>query len=149
MRQWILAITSGLGAMLAIGTLAYADLFSGQSVMWLMAPFGASAVIVFGLPDSPLARPYNVIAGHLLTATIGLVGLHVLGLTPWSLALACGLSVTAMLLTKSTHPPAGANPLVVMLTGQSWLFLVSPVLLGALVIVLLGWGFRVSRRYYA
>jgi CBS-domain-containing membrane protein len=57
---------------------------------------------------------------------------------PWSLALATGLGVTTMLLTKTTHPPAGANPMLIMLTGQSWSFLFTPVLLGSCVIVVLG-----------
>ncbi|WP_220488105.1 HPP family protein [Shewanella sp. SR44-3] len=54
------------------------------------------------------------------------------------LAAATGLAVSAMLLTNTTHPPAGANPLLIMLSGQSWDFLFTPVLLGAVIIVLLG-----------
>lgn len=103
-----------------------------------MAPFGATTVLVFGVPESPLAQPRNVILGHLLTALIGVCFTEFVGVTPFSLAAATGFAVSAMLLTKTTHPPAGANPLLIMLTGQSWGFLLAPVLLGAVIIVLVG-----------
>ena len=58
--------------------------------------------------------------------------------SPLSLAIATGMGVSTMMLTKTTHPPVGANPLLIMLSGQSWGFLVTPVLIGAITIVLLG-----------
>lgn len=149
-KQIALALFSGLGAMLAIGGLGYAQQlvtegsalafgkFNSSEIMLLMAAFGASAVLVFGVPESPLAQPRNVIFGHLLTASIGLIFVHLELVNTATLALATGFAVSGMLLTKTTHPPAGANPLFIMLTGQSWSFLVTPVLLGALTIVLLG-----------
>lgn len=131
------ALLAGVAATVAIGLLSYADAWSGHG-LWLMAPFGATAVLVFGVPDSPLAQPKNVIVGHVITATIGLVFYHFVPVEPWSLACATGLAISAMLLTKTTHPPAGANPLLIMLTGQSWSFLVTPVLFGAVTIVVCG-----------
>ncbi|EKO3391455.1 HPP family protein [Vibrio fluvialis] len=131
------ALLAGFAATCAIGLLSYADAWSSAG-LWLMAPFGATAVLVFGVPDSPLAQPKNVIFGHLITASVGLVFVHWLPVEPWSLAIATGLAISLMLVTKTTHPPAGANPLLIMLTGQSWSFLVTPVLIGALVIVLCG-----------
>nr|SHO04062.1 HPP family protein [Moritella viscosa] len=95
-------------------------------------------MLVFGVPKSPLAQPKNVIVGHLLTAFIGVLFVEYVGVAPWSLAIATGLAVTIMLLTNTTHPPAGANPMVIMLSGQSWAFLFNPVLIGACVIVGLG-----------
>ncbi|MDO6708577.1 HPP family protein [Photobacterium sp. 1_MG-2023] len=137
MNQYGMALISGIGAALAIGLLSLADSMTTAG-LWLMAPFGATAVLVFGVPDSPLAQPKNVIAGHLLTAFIGVFFVAFIGVTPLTMAIASGLAVSAMLLTKTTHPPAGANPLLIMLTGQSWSFLVTPVLIGALVMVLIG-----------
>lgn len=137
MNKAIFPIVAGLGATLAIGVLSYLDSMT-HAGLWLMAPFGATAVLVFGLPDSPLAKPKNVIVGHFLTALIGVLFVEYVGVYPWSLALATGLAITTMLLTKTTHPPAGANPMLVMLTGQSWSFLVTPVLIGACSIVCLG-----------
>ncbi|WP_061707481.1 HPP family protein [Pseudenterobacter timonensis] len=136
---------AGMGAALAIGMLAYIDTLQSGWIL-LMAPFGATTVLVFGLPESPLARPKNVILGHFLTALIGVGFVQWVGVNPLTLALASGLAVTMMLLTDTTHPPAGANPVLIMLGGQGWAFLVSPVLSGACVIVLLGWLLRYLRQ---
>ncbi|MDW6004264.1 HPP family protein [Vibrio mangrovi] len=137
MNKFYLALLSGTGAAIAIGILAFSETVQTDLVL-LMAPFGASAVLVFGLPESPLAQPKNVILGHLLTAFIGVFFAEFIAVTPFTLAIASGLAVTAMLLTHTTHPPAGANPLLIMLTGQSWGFLFTPVLLGAIILVVIG-----------
>ncbi|WP_232848385.1 HPP family protein [Bowmanella yangjiangensis] len=131
------ALIAGIGATLC--TLVLTHLDEWQHELWLMAPFGATMVILFGLPASPLAQPKNIILGHLLTTLVGLVVLHTWGMTPLSLSVAVGMAISLMLLTKTTHPPAGANPLVVMLTAQDWPFLIAPVLTGALLITLSGW----------
>ncbi|QUM76248.1 HPP family protein [Moritella sp. 24] len=137
MKKSIFPIVAGMFAMLTIGILAYLGSIT-NSMQWLMAPFGATVVLVFGVPESPLAQPKNVIAGHLLTACIGVLFVEYIGVEAWSLAVATGLAVTIMLLTKTTHPPAGANPIVIMLSGQSWGFLFTPVLIGSCVIVFFG-----------
>lgn len=130
-------LLAGLGAMLCITILSSLGGVTSSSV-WLMAPFGATMVILFGLPDSPLAQPRNIIVGHLLTTAIGLSVATLAGVSPWSMGLAVGLAVSLMLITKTTHPPAGANPLVVMLAGEHWDFLITPVAAGALLIVAFG-----------
>jgi CBS-domain-containing membrane protein len=125
---------AGFGATCIITCLAYLQAFTSEN-LWLMAPFGATAVLVFGLPDSPLARAKNVIFGHLITTAIGLVFLYFFGVTPITLGVATGLGIFSMLMTKTTHPPAGANPILVMMTHQTWFFLINPVLIGAVSIV--------------
>lgn len=135
-KSVLLAAVSGIGATIGIGVLAWAELLTSEFAM-LMAPFGATAVIIFGLPTSPLAQPRNVVFGHLITAFIGIFFTQFIGVTAFTLALATGLAVSAMLLTKMTHPPAGANPMLIMMSGQSWSFLVTPVLLGAITLVLI------------
>ncbi|GAA5213448.1 HPP family protein [Corallincola platygyrae] len=137
MNKLVVAIFSGFSAALAIGLLAYADSLQPQH-LFLMAPFGASAVLVFGLPDSPLAQPKNVVLGHLLAAFVGLALAQLLGVHPLSIAIATGVAITGMLLTGTTHPPAGANPILIMLAGVDWDFLVFPVLLGTVTIVIFG-----------
>ncbi len=148
MKNIILALLAGFGAFLAIGLLALLDATLTE-VALLMAPFGATAVLVFGVPESPLAQPKNVIFGHLITAFIGVFFTQIIGVSPLSLAMATGLAVSVMLLTKTTHPPAGANPLLIMLTGQSWGFLFTPVLVGAVVLVLVGKALLILRRKLA
>lgn len=125
-----------LGAALAIGVLGWLTRVS--SVPWLMAPFGASCVLVFGVPESPLAQPRNVVAGHFVTSLVGLLVLEFLGAGWATAALAVALGIGAMQFTSTTHPPAGANPLVVMAAQPAWGFLLTPVLVGAVAIVLVG-----------
>jgi len=147
MNKFIQPVIAGLGAAIAIALLAYLDTVLPHIAL-IMAPFGATAVLVFGLPNSPLAQPKNVIFGHLITAFIGLFFVHFIGVTPLTLGLATGLGVTAMLVSKTTHPPAGANPLLIMLAGHSlsWFFLVTPVLIGAVVIALAGKGLQILQK---
>ncbi|CAB1261780.1 HPP family protein [Vibrio cholerae] len=118
------------------------------NIVLLMAPFGATAVLVFGVPNSPLAQPKNVIFGHLITSFIGVIFTQYIGVSAISLAVATGLAVSAMLITKTTHPPAGANPLLIMLSGQGWSFLFTPVLLGAVAIVLVGKSMQMLTRQW-
>jgi len=123
-----------LGGFIAIGILAY--LTEKTSSVWLMAPFGASCVLAFGLWDAPLSQPRNIIGGHLVSTAVGLVLFHIWGNAGWVIALGVGLAIGLMHLTRTTHPPAGADPIVVILAGSSWSFLLTPVLIGSAVIVL-------------
>jgi CBS-domain-containing membrane protein len=137
MNRLTTALIAGFGAAIAILILSLLN-NSQHAIVLIMAPFGATAVLVFGLPNSPLAQPKNVIFGHLITAFIGLIVMYTLGVSPYTLALATGLAVACMMISDTTHPPAGANPLLIMLTHQDWTFLVTPVLLGAVIIVITG-----------
>jgi len=129
------ALIGFLGGFVAIGALAY--LTSLTSAEWLMAPFGASCVLAFGVWDAPLSQPRNIIGGHLVSTAIGLLLFHLFGNSFWVIALGVGLAIALMHLTRTTHPPAGANPIVVIMAGSSWTFLINPVLIGSLVIVLI------------
>ncbi|WP_138752428.1 HPP family protein [Paenibacillus sinopodophylli] len=127
------------------GTAAIALLLLMGNVMslaLLMAPFGASCVIAFVLPESPLARARSIIGGHLVSTAIGLTMFHLFGTNTWTLALSVGLSILLMQYTRTVHPPAGADPLVVMLSGAGWSFLLTPVLFGAVVIALAAYAYR-------
>lgn len=127
-------LASMAGALLAIGAAGALSQWSGAP--WLMAPLGASCVLAFGLPDSPLAQPRSIVGGHLIAALVGLLVLWGLGDAWWSAALAVALALGAMQLTRTVHAPAGANPLVVMAAHPPAHFLITPVLLGALVVVI-------------
>lgn len=125
------AITGLIGGFLTIFSLIL--LTKITSAVWLMAPFGASCVLAFGLWNAPLSQPRNIIGGHF----VGLASYHFFGDEPWAIGLAVGLAIAVMMLTKTTHPPAGADPLVVMLGQYSWSYLFTPVLTGAVIIVFL------------
>ncbi|RJE70812.1 HPP family protein [Pseudoalteromonas sp. MSK9-3] len=128
-------ITAGIGAGTAIALLGLLEKIEMQ-LMLLIAPFGASVVLIFGVPSSPLANPKNVILGHLLTASIGLLFVNYVEVNTLTIALATGLAVSLMLLTNTTHPPAGANPILIMITAPSWQFLIFPIFTGTVIMVL-------------
>jgi CBS-domain-containing membrane protein len=128
-------LLGGLGGFLAIGALAV--LGPDLGVLLLLGSFGASCVLLFGYPDAPFAQPMNVLGGHVLCTLIGLAALHWLGPGPWSLALAVGVSIAAMMATRTVHPPAGSNPVIVFLGHAGWGFLLFPVLVGAVLLVLI------------
>ena len=110
----------------------------GQSLglMLILGSFGASCMLLFGFPDVPFSQPRNVIGGHFLSTLTGLSALTLFGQTWWGLGLAVGLAIALMMLTKTVHPPAGSNPVIVFTTAPSWSFLWFPTLAGALLLVL-------------
>jgi CBS-domain-containing membrane protein len=135
-RPWRAAALAGLGGFLAIAVLATVD--ASGNLPLLIAPFGASCVLVFGVPSSAFARPRNVVGGHFVTALMGLLSVSAFGYSVIGTAAGVGLAIAAMMITDTVHPPAGANPIVVALMHAGWDFLAAPVLVGALGIVAMG-----------
>lgn len=128
-------VLAGLGGTMAIGIVAL--LAQSLETMLILGSFGATCVLVFGYPDVPFSQPRNVIAGHFLSSLIGLTCLTVLGPHWWSLALAVGLAISTMMWTRTVHPPAGSNPVIIFLIQPSWSFLLFPTLTGCLLLVLI------------
>lgn len=124
---------SWMGAFLGITATSYPAILTHSSL--LIAPFGATCVLIFGAPDSPLAQPRHVIGGHCIATLISLTLLHLFGDAWWVMAAAVATSIGVMQLTGTLHPPAGATPLVVIMTKASWSFFFIPVLSGALILV--------------
>jgi len=122
-----------LGGFLAIASVAALTDF--LSVALMLGSFGASCVLVFGFPDVPFSQPRNVIAGHFLSSLVGLIFLTLFGPQWWAVALAAGTAIAVMMLTRTVHPPAGSNPVIVFMIQPSWSFLLLPTLIGALVLV--------------
>lgn len=122
-----------LGGFLAIA--AVAGLTDAMSAALVLGSFGASCVLVFGYPDVPFSQPRNVIAGHVLSSAVGLIFFTLFGPTWWTVALATGTAIALMMITRTVHPPAGSNPVIVFLSHPGWNFLLFPTLLGAVVIV--------------
>jgi CBS-domain-containing membrane protein len=126
-------LKSGLGGLLAIAAVHLLGDWSGQVL--IMAPFGATCVLLFAVPDSPLSQPANVVGGHLVASTIGLLLAAVLPAQWWGISLAVGVAIAAMSALRVTHPPAGADPIVIFLSDTTATYLLAPVLLGSLVLV--------------
>jgi len=125
---------SWFGSFLAITATSYLAINANSPL--LMAPFGATSVLLFGVPDSPLAQPRNVVGGNLLAALLSLVILQYLGASPWTMGLAVSGAIAVMQIARTLHPPAGAIALVVMMTKPDWKFLITPALEGSIILVL-------------
>lgn len=133
-------IKSGIGGLICIASIAWLGFLTDN--LFLMAPFGATCVLIFSLPNSPLSQPINMIGGHLISSLIGIVMFQILPLEWWAPALAVGLCISSMAILRVTHPPAGANPLVIFIGGFGWEYLIFPVLTGSLLITLIAWLFH-------
>jgi len=97
----------------------------------LFVPFATSIVLVMGSPEIEAAQPRALVGGHLVASLVGLLVVKIIGPGPFAAALAVGLAMVAMHLTRSFHPPAGIDPLVIVVNDMSWSFLLAPVALGA------------------
>ncbi len=128
------SILAGIGGALGIFLLAAFSQWGGAAL--LMAPFGASCVLLFSVPASPLSQPLNVVGGHLVSSLIGVLMVLVAATSPLSLALAVAMAIGLMALLNVTHPPAGADPIVIMLGAKGFSFLLFPVLTGSIALVI-------------
>ena len=117
---------------------------------WLIAPLGASAVLVFAVPASPLAQPWAVVGGNTLSALVGIACVRWFGSAEASAALAVGLAVGLMFALRCLHPPGGASALLVVLNGVGdFQFAGYPVLLNTLLLVAVGVAYNhATRRTY-
>jgi len=104
--------------------------------IFLLASFGSSMVLLYGYPESPFAQPKNVFFGHLITAVVGLFFLNFVPLPIYVIIpLAVGFGVGLMIFLNVTHPPAGGNPIIVIIGSVSFDYLLSPVITGSIIII--------------
>ena len=107
--------------------------------IFLIASFGSTMVLLFGYPESPFAQPKNIFFGHLITALAGLFFLYFISLPIYILIpLAVGAGVFLMIFFNVTHPPAGGNPIIVIMGSVSLDYIISPILSGTLIILVFG-----------
>ena len=128
-------ILTMFGAFLGIAAIA---LFAHKFDLPVVASFGASAVLIYGVPDAPLSQPRNVIFGHTLSAVAGVATFMMFGLTWWSPALGTALALVVMILTKTTHPPGGATALFAVLSKAHPSYIMTPIMVGAVILVIVG-----------
>ncbi len=136
--SWRKAVVAGLGGALAIAIL-YALTVDLELVTCFTAPLGATCALVFGLPTAPVSQPRNIIGGHVLSALAGLVVFSVSGQTTWwTMALAIGLAMVAMAVTRTYHPPGAVTALLPVLQGiNAFTWVLVPVGLGAVLMVVI------------
>ena len=106
-----LGITT-LASTMAVGTIADAPL--------LIAPMGASAILLFAAPASPFAQPWAVIGGHMVAALVGVTVAHLVGTPMLAAPLAVAISFGVMTLFRCVHPPSGAIALIAVLGGPKY-----------------------------
>ena len=130
------SVIAGIFSIITIGMLTLLT-YKTELGIFLLASFGSSMVLLYGYPESPFAQPKNVFFGHLVTSFIGLIVLHFVQLPIYLIIpLAVGLGVGFMILLNITHPPAGGNPIIVIIGGVSYEYLFSPVITGSLIIII-------------
>ena len=146
-RAVIGMLAGAAGGAVAIGIM---EAFSTRAAIPLMAiPFATSIVLVMGSPDVEAAQPRALVGGHIVATIVGLIVVKVAGPEPWAAAVAVGLSIMAMHLTRTFHPPAGIDPLLVVVNNMSWSFLLVPVAVGAILLALFAFIWHLLIRRYS
>ena len=127
---------AGLFSAITIGALTLLT-YKTDYGLFLVASFGSTMVLLYGYPESPFAHPKNIFFGHLVTATVGVIALTFIALPEYILIpIAVGLGVFFMIMLNVTHPPAGGNPIIVLIGGVSIEYLLSPVISGSIIIII-------------
>ena len=140
--SWVERIRSVFGALIGLGLVLLAAKYlrdlSGLDE-WLMASLGASALLVFALPQSPMAQPWAVIAGNTLSALVGISVVHWVGEPLIALPLAASLSILGMFILRCLHPPAAAVALIAVLGGVvHYRYAFFPVMVDSILLVMVG-----------
>jgi len=106
--------------------------------LFIAASFGSSMVLLFGFPESPFAQPKNVFFGHLVTALVGVFFVNFIPLPIYiSIAGAVGIGIFLMIILDVVHPPAGGNPIMVIIGSASFEYLINPIIFGCILILLI------------
>lgn len=147
-----------LGSFFGIGLIGFVNSrhYSTNDNLFLIGSFGASSVLIYGIINSPLAQPRNLIGGHLLCAIIGVTVHKLLPGQLWlSAAISVSLSIVLMQVTKTLHPPGGATALIAnigspKIQALGYMYVLTPVLSGVLILLLIAIIFNnaTSRRSY-
>ena len=133
----IKAIIAGFFSAVTIGVLTVLT-YKTTLGLFIAASFGSSMVLLFGFPESPFAQPKNVFFGHLVTALVGIFFVNFIPLPIYiSIAGAVGIGIFLMIILDVVHPPAGGNPIMVIIGSASFEYLINPIIFGCILILLI------------
>ena len=136
-KEFTQSLLAGLFSAITIGALTLLT-YKTELGVFLIASFGSSMVLLYGYPENPFAQPKNIFFGHLLTSVVGIIFLFFTALPTFIvIPLAVGLGVSLMILFKVPHPPAGGNPIIVIIGSASYDYLINPIIFGCIIILLL------------
>jgi len=132
------SIISTIFSIITIGVLTLLT-YKTEYGIFLIASFGSSMVLLYGYPENPFAQPKNIFFGHLLTSVVGIIFLNLIPLPIYiTIPFAVGIGVGLMILLNVTHPPAGGNPIIVIIGSVSLDYLITPIIIGSLIILVFG-----------
>ena len=132
------ALIAGFFSLITIGTLTFLT-YKTEFGIFLIASFGSTMVLLYGYPESPFAQPKNIFFGHLITSVAGLLVLYFIPLPLYvNLPIAVGAGVTLMILLNVTHPPAGGNPIIVIMGSVSLDYIINPIISGTIIVLVFG-----------
>ncbi len=140
-RHVLWSALGGFLGILAIERLGFLLGLTGYGPLFLIGSFGASAVLIYGVPQAEFSQPRNVVGGHVISALIGVLVFQSLGNESiWAFPLSVSLAIVAQQMTRTVHPPGGATALIALLGGDpihelGFLYPFCPVMLGSLVMV--------------
>ncbi|MGV0819030.1 HPP family protein [Martelella sp. AMO21009] len=151
------SIRAGLGATLGlviVGLFVLAPTVDFRLGLYLVAPFGATSVLIFAVPNSPLAQPWSAIVGNTLAAVVGVAVCLTVSEPTLRIALAVGLAIALMSLARAVHPPAGAVAMTAAMSPDAiqelgFRFAITPVATGTTLLVFIAWIYArtTGRRY--
>ena len=131
------ALIAGFFSAFTIGVLTVLT-YKSTLGYFIAGSFGSSMVLLFGFPESPFAQPKNVFFGHLCTALVGVVLVNLVPLPIYiNIAIGVGAGVFFMILLDIVHPPAGGNPIMIIIGSASYDYLISPIIFGCIIILLI------------
>ena len=129
---------AALFSIITIGALTILT-YKTELGVFLIASFGSSMVLLFGYPESPFAQPKNIFFGHLLTSLVGVFFLYLIPLPLYIIIpISVGFGVGLMILLNVTHPPAGGNPIIVIMGSVSLDYIINPIIIGTVIILIFG-----------
>ena len=137
-NNFLKALIAGLFSFATISALTLLT-YKTEFGVFLIASFGSTMALLYGYPESPFAHPKNIFFGHLIASLTGLFVLYFIPLPLYLIIpLAVGLAVFLMIMLNITHPPAGGNPIIVIMGSVSLDYIINPIISGTIIVLIFG-----------